>query len=126
MTNPSPCPSSGRRSSQPGWRASQSRGSSALAEPEVAPPPAPSGPEPEPEDFEDDGDFANQMDTRLFTPDGDPVAGESFEVVDETGSVVHEGVLGDDGTATVVGLPPGNYTVDFPRLHGDSWESATV
>jgi hypothetical protein len=88
------------------------------------PPAPPQGKDDGPELFEDDGRFANMIEVILTDADGNPAAGERFEVLDGGSAVVASGTLDGNGFAQVVDLSPGEHQVTFPDLDGAAWQTA--
>jgi hypothetical protein len=58
----------------------------------------------------------------LVDEEGNPVAGESYEISLPDGSVV-DGSLDDKGQARIEGIDPGSCQITFPDLDKDVWSS---
>ena len=58
----------------------------------------------------------------LRNSDGDPVRDEEYEVEDPEGNV-YTGATDSEGRARIDGLPPGNYTIRFPRIPGQEFDT---
>lgn len=63
---------------------------------------------------------ATWIEIRLEDGAGRPVPGALYRVVLPDGRQI-EGRLGEDGTAGVEGIDPGDCEVTFPELDGDAW-----
>jgi hypothetical protein len=63
------------------------------------------------------------IEIELVDEDGNPVAGQFYEIVLPDGSVA-EGELDGDGQARVDGIDPGSCQITFPDLDKDAWNSA--
>ena len=59
----------------------------------------------------------------LVDEDGEPVAGQSYELVLANGEV-RRGSLDDQGAARIEGIPAGNCQVKFPDVDGREWQHA--
>jgi hypothetical protein len=70
-----------------------------------------------------DPDQKTFIEIELVDEEGNPVAGESFEITLPDGTVV-DGTLDDNGRARADGFDPGSCQITFPDLDKDAWKSA--
>ena len=59
--------------------------------------------------------FKDYIEIELKDPQGDPVADEKYKLILADGTE-KEGTLNADGYARVEGVPPGQYTIEFPDI----------
>lgn len=59
---------------------------------------------------------------KLEDANGEPVADEEYRVKLPDGTVV-QGRLDKDGKARIEDVPAGKCEINFPRIHGDEWQS---
>ncbi len=63
------------------------------------------------------------IEIELLDEDGEPVAGERYQVSLPDGETVAEGSLDDKGRARIEGFEPGQCKVTFPNLDESVWEA---
>ena len=76
-----------------------------------------------PPDEPEEDEETSWIEIELIDEDGQPVAGESYEIELPDGSVA-SGTLDGKGGARVEGFRPGACKVSFPKLDKDAWENA--
>jgi type VI secretion system secreted protein VgrG len=67
-------------------------------------------------------DKTNWVEISLVDEQGNPAAGEPYQVTLPDGSTVADGTLDDKGCARVTNIDPGNCKVTFPNLDKDVWK----
>lgn len=68
----------------------------------------------------DDEDKKGWIEVELVDNDGEPVAGEKYEVTLPDGSV-SKGALDGSGKTRIEGFEPGQCKVSFPEIDKDAW-----
>jgi type VI secretion system secreted protein VgrG len=71
---------------------------------------------------EENKDKTNWIEINLVDEQGQPVAGEPYQVTLPDGSTVADGTLDEKGHARVDHIDPGSCKVTFPNLDKDAWE----
>jgi hypothetical protein len=61
------------------------------------------------------------IEIRLVDDAGNPVSGMKYQIKLPDSSI-REGILGEDGTARVNGILPGQCSVSFPEIDADEWQ----
>ncbi|HZV00719.1 MAG TPA: hypothetical protein VFF73_28650 [Planctomycetota bacterium] len=64
------------------------------------------------------------IELELLDAEGAPVGGEKFVV--QAGGKKHEGTLDEKGRARVAAAEPGPWTVTFPEIDGDDWDTGAA
>lgn len=73
------------------------------------------------EQRESDPEEQHYIEVELKDSEGNPRAGEQYEVKLESGEVVARGRLDKNGFVRIDGVKPGSATVDFPQLDEKTW-----
>lgn len=73
-------------------------------------------------DSEDNKDKKSWIAIHMKDEEGQPCAGEAYEITLPDGQTISSGVLDDKGYAKVVNIDPGSCKITFPNLDKDAWK----
>ena len=75
-------------------------------------------------DSEENKDKKSWIALRMKDEEGQPCAGEAYEVTLPDGQTISSGTLDDKGYAKIVNIDPGSCKITFPNLDQDAWKEA--